>query len=541
MTSQRGRVYREMHLPACAVLTLAAALTAARAAPVPAGFNINAAGPRTPFPRDIFLQVVGSGHAALSFRDDWRAHLRHTRDALGVEQVRFHGIFDDDMGPVVVLGGGDAAVGGEGAVYNFTKIGQMFDFIVRDLGMAPYVELSFMPSALASDPHETYLHYKAGTSPPRDPEQWGALVAAFASFVVDRYGLGVVAKWRFEVWNEPDLYQPILGGFWSGTMSQYYSLYAVTARALKAVSPLLRVGGPATSNTTGYLREFLSAAQQDGVSVDFLSSHHYPGGIDTTAFVREVGRAATIAAEDALPFVLSEFNSGLGLVCCHDTEYAAAFLAHTAAQISRQDAAAAATTAPAAMSYWTFSDVFEEIQSVENNLRKAPFHNAYGLLNVDGIPKPSFRTLELLRRMPNATVPATPFISPPPQPNWVEVLAGTPSSDGTLRVMVVSFAPAPARGAVDSWNVTLAVTGLPAPIEEAVVCRVDEAHANAFAEWKRLGSPGRAQVDATLLAQLNASSMLSGDPLTMASGNILHLHMPTVGVAQVDLRWRRTF
>ena len=318
----------------CAALAafagLAAAVRAAASVPVPATFRINATGPRTPSFAHVLHHTVGSGHATLGLRDDWRAHLRLARDALGLRQVRFHGIFDDDMGPVVSNSSSGGAM-----QYNFTRIGKTLDFIVRELGMAPYVELSFMPSVLASKPEKTYLQYKAGVSPPKNPKQWGMLVEAFAAFVVDRYGLETVSQWRFEVWNEPDLFQPILGGFWSGNMSQYYHLYAITARALKAVSPALQVGGPATSNTTGYLRPFLAAAQQAGVPVDFLSSHNYPSSADGSAFAEEVRRAATIAEDSALPFILSEFNSGLGLFCCHDTEYAAAFLVHTAAHLSR--------------------------------------------------------------------------------------------------------------------------------------------------------------------------------------------------------------
>ena len=56
----------------------------------------------------------GSGHAALTLRDDWRAHLVKARDELGLQGVRYHGLFDDDMGPVVVLDGAGHPT------YNFT-------------------------------------------------------------------------------------------------------------------------------------------------------------------------------------------------------------------------------------------------------------------------------------------------------------------------------------------------------------------------------------------------------------------------------------
>ena len=56
-----------------------------------------------------------------------------------------------------------------------------------------------------------------------------------------------MASWQFECWNEPDLEQPLVGGFWTGSQLQYFQMYDATARALKAVSPRIRIGGPASS------------------------------------------------------------------------------------------------------------------------------------------------------------------------------------------------------------------------------------------------------------------------------------------------------
>ena len=44
-----------------------------------------------------FERCVGSGHGALTLREDWRHHIAMARRDLGIERVRFHGILDDDM------------------------------------------------------------------------------------------------------------------------------------------------------------------------------------------------------------------------------------------------------------------------------------------------------------------------------------------------------------------------------------------------------------------------------------------------------------
>ena len=78
---------------------------------------------QTPFTSDLFVNVsvdlrdtgnsrpfvhrwkksFGSGHAALTLRDDWREHLSRAVTELGLTGVRYHGLFDDDMGPVVTI------------------------------------------------------------------------------------------------------------------------------------------------------------------------------------------------------------------------------------------------------------------------------------------------------------------------------------------------------------------------------------------------------------------------------------------------------
>src|SRR5262249_564424 len=66
--------------------------------------------------------------------------------------------------------------------------------------------------------------------------------------------------------------------FWSGTSSQFYTLYADTARALKSLHPWMQVGGPAlTTNNdlTGYRESFLNYVRANRGPLDFYSIHHY--------------------------------------------------------------------------------------------------------------------------------------------------------------------------------------------------------------------------------------------------------------------------
>jgi xylan 1,4-beta-xylosidase len=64
--------------------------------------------------------------------------------------------------------------------------------------MRPLVELSFMPELLASG-NQTWSHYKAHVTPPKDYSQWADLIASLVRHLIQRYGLQEVLQWNFEV------------------------------------------------------------------------------------------------------------------------------------------------------------------------------------------------------------------------------------------------------------------------------------------------------------------------------------------------------
>ena len=64
--------------------------------------NLSDAGNANPFVHK-WKRSFGSGHAALTLRDDWRQHLFRAVTEIGLAGVRYHGLFDDDMGPVVTI------------------------------------------------------------------------------------------------------------------------------------------------------------------------------------------------------------------------------------------------------------------------------------------------------------------------------------------------------------------------------------------------------------------------------------------------------
>ena len=89
----------------------------------------------------------------------------------------------------------------------------------------------------------------------------------------------------WEVWNEPNIEKDWVPGkglylFWSGTRGQFFELYERTVRALKALDPSLKVGGPGLAEgarPSPWREGFVRFCAERKVPLDFLSWHHYHG------------------------------------------------------------------------------------------------------------------------------------------------------------------------------------------------------------------------------------------------------------------------
>ena len=83
---------------ATALLTFDAAY-AVTSTPNTVELHVDAQAKGTPFPH-FWEQMFGSGRAVLALRDDYRKDIDAVHQATGFGYVRFHGIFDHDVGLV---------------------------------------------------------------------------------------------------------------------------------------------------------------------------------------------------------------------------------------------------------------------------------------------------------------------------------------------------------------------------------------------------------------------------------------------------------
>lgn len=334
--------------------------------------------------------MFGSGRAVLSLREDYRRDLRTVKQATGFTYVRFHAILDDDIGVY------DEDAQGR-PVYNFSYVDQVYDGLLQN-GAKPFVELSFMPRKLAANltPHPFW--YKPLPSPPKDPKKWEDLIEAFVHHLEDRYGANEVRTWYFEVWNEPNI------DFWDGVPKQstYFQLYDETAKAIKAVDQKLRVGGPATAQAA-WVDAFIAHCLKGGIPFDFVSSHIYGNEDPVNVFGKPMPIARRDMVGDAVkkvydqvkasgasntPIIWSEYNATyMTQPQVTDSAFMGPWLANNIRECDGMTQA---------MSYWTFSDVFEE-----QGVVKTPFYGGYGLIAERSIPKAAYNVFVLLHELGN--------------------------------------------------------------------------------------------------------------------------------------------
>ena len=171
----------------CVFAALAVSAAALNAQMPVQDVSIDASASGHPFPH-FWEETFGSGRAILSLRDNYRRDLKDVHDNVGMQYVRFHAILHDEVG---VYDEDDAGK----PVYNFTYVDQIYDGLLAR-GVRPFVEISFMPYKLASDPRAIHpFWYKQNVSPPNDYAKWDALMHAFAQHLVDRYRNEEEAQW----------------------------------------------------------------------------------------------------------------------------------------------------------------------------------------------------------------------------------------------------------------------------------------------------------------------------------------------------------
>ena len=382
-----------------------------------------------------------------------------------------------------------------------------------------------MPWTLASG-DTTVFRYQGRVTPPKDYGAWATLIRKLAQHWIGRYGADEVRGWFFEVWNEPNL-----TAFWTGSQDEYFKLYRYSIEALKGVDPFLQVGGPATAKNQ-WIDELVGFCDKNRLPLDFVSTHQYPTDVvEGTSFGKEDDPTENHLAQSrrgimrdwaeevrrlagCRPVYYTEWNSSSNpRDHLHDEPYAAAFATKTIME---------ASGIVDGYSFWTFTDIF-----AENYFLSVPFHGGFGLLNLQGIAKPTYRAFEILHHLGTEQLTVTG--------NHATVDAWTVRDGHRLTILLTNHALPGAR--IETEQVQVHLENASRPLT-AIVERIDEDHANAKKLWREMGAP--TYPTAAEVERLNRASELVKEPQSWkrdAKAMLLDIELPPHGVAAVTVEF----
>ncbi len=465
--------------------------------------------------KHYWSEGVCAGRANEGLRAGWLEQLKTVKEYCGFRYVRMHGIFCDDMCICFENPNGEMS-------YNWQYVDEVYDRMLA-LGIRPFVELSFFPKEIAAENSKKQMWYgnniSIGTNTFR---KWHELVKAFTQHVVDRYGVDEVRTWYFEVWNEPNLNMMPKAGFFDGTKSDYFRLYKESVSAIKSVDGKLKVGGPATSNFIAdkrhdgeildnkksvfysqdkinkqqwkgiWIEDFLRYCEKEGLPVDFISTHPYPTDY---ALDPETGRG-----KDAIRYVHSlkdDINwirralaqSKYPDAEIHLTEWSTSpnsrdrmhDILPPAAYIVKCNLDCIGLTN--SLMYWTFTDIFEE-----KGGGSTIFHGGFGMINFQGLVKPSFHAYRMLHQLGDEKIYYQDplFVSRSSKTGKVSAIAfnypdeyeqSVPSARNFHNYMDAS-----------PKDVNIVLTGL-APGAAFELETLDKSHGNVYDDYVQIGAP----------------------------------------------------
>ena len=449
-------------------------------------------------------------------------------------------------------------------LYDWSINDRIFDtYLAR--GIKPYVQLGFMPEALTTHPQDYPRHppvdKKANAAggqayPPKDYSKWGELAYQWAKHCVQKYGKAEVEQWYWEVWNEPNLF------YWHGTHEEFFKLHDYAVEGVRRALPTARVGGPELADGPGgkFLGEFLEhcargtnyATGKIGTPLDFVSFHAKgaPSFVDNHVRMgmanqlKNMDDAFAVIASfpeyKRTPIVIGESDPE-GCAACREPRDAyrngTMYSSYTAASFPRavELAEKHGVNLEGALTWaFEFEDQppfagFRQLSSAGLDLPVLNVFRMFGKMSGQRLAAWSSAGLnaEIIRKQ---NVRQTPDVS-----------AQASLDKNRLAVLIWHYHDDDLPGPDASIDVNL--DGLPLAKGRVKVTqyRIDADHSNAYAAWKRMGSP--VPLSAKQFSELEKRGQLAefghSQRINVETGQTkLHLTLARQGVALLVVEWK---
>ena len=328
-------------------------------------------------------ELTGVTSASALLLSDVQALLRRVQKEIGFRSIKFNGILSEDMHVYSESPAGES-------IYSFVFVDKVFDFLL-ELGLTPFVQLGFMPEALARTRKRLFGYL---VSEPVNHEKWSDLVTALITHLQERYGRKELASWRFSVWHQPDTTEAMYG---FSSDAAFYAFYRETFRAVKRCGSELAFGAPSTyyllqeGHRNWYL-DFWHWCEGNGCLPDFFNFHYYDLARDSSDSGQEAfGFTEAMSLRDDpdgfgqfVTQVLSERRELLAEEC-------PVFLTEWNNTPSQQDLL---NDTCFKSCYWSLTDLMGEAPQP-----RELFFGGLGLFTANGIPKASYYAFTLLRQL----------------------------------------------------------------------------------------------------------------------------------------------
>lgn len=210
---------------------------------------------------ESWKNLVNFGPAATLLERHYQDCALYLRQKLGFRYLRIWGIFTQSL--LIDLKRDTEA-------YNYTKLDQVFDFFFEN-SLLPHIELGPKHFRIDATTRRELRHKRQEMI--YLSKKFPVVFEKFLLHFINRYGLGFVSKWRFELWLDEDELSE------SFTVSDYFSIFQSLFSIAKKISTAIQFGG--CSYPVNYVKylpsDFFQQWQQKGIKPDFVSMmvYHY--------------------------------------------------------------------------------------------------------------------------------------------------------------------------------------------------------------------------------------------------------------------------
>eukprot|EP00038_Savillea_parva_P011472 m.197777 g.197777 ORF g.197777 m.197777 type:complete len:726 (+) comp20217_c0_seq1:47-2224(+) len=436
---------------------------------------------------------------------------------------------------------------------DYSNLDTLVDLIVGEFGLALGFEIMGNPLfADATSDVGVFTSWK-------DSEQvaaWQRMVTAICQRYVDKYGLDVVARWRWEAWNEPDHACNSRSKMNAGIdcdLDSWLAYFDACARGVKAVSPRMLWGGPGSGGATlttpflaGMLKHVAGANGSNRTALDFIQWHDKGAltntGVDLTIARLVQSTSPTLAASTPMGNEEVDPEGGWNkvLVWRGDTTYPAA-----AARVLNMHLAALRDDFPGIDYHYHANDNaflnYGDVWYDQRTLVVRFLMNKTGATEV--MPKSIYNLMGLLSLLGDTKYNVTH--APDPQTSPVGVLCTTgPSPTNTLEseAAVLAYNSAGTDNCTSgdcTAQIEVALTGLSAKLGHGPTVvthyRIDQQHGNPRSVWESYGGASNPYPTPTQLAALRRASSLSVLSVqsfpTLPNNMTLSTNLPQPGVS----------